>query len=168
MGPGGSSPFLLLCWLPPVFGTFPSQSRPHGAALPPVLFLILPSVPFSKTPALSSQAGKQRGGPLLGTGDPQTTSILLAYFMEKMGKCGEEIPSKSRFFSQPTNLPCSVSANLLPDRWSGKRVPPVRLTLTPPLVSASDPLSVLPSPLSPGSSACLCHSQHIHSPTVSF
>ena len=38
-----------------------------------LLFFILPSVPFSKTPALSSQAGKQRGGPLLGTGDPQTT-----------------------------------------------------------------------------------------------
>ena len=133
-----------------------------------LFFFILLSVPFSKTPALSSQAGKQRGGPLLGTGDPQTTSIFLAYFMEKMGKRGEEIPSKSRFFSQPTNLPSSISANLLPDHWSGKRVPPVRLTLTPPLVSASDPLSVLPSSLSPGSSACLCHSQHIHSLTVIF
>lgn len=64
-----------------------------------LFFLILPSVPFSKTPALSSQAGKQRGGPMLGTGGPQTTSILLAYFMEKMGKRGAEIPSKSRFFS---------------------------------------------------------------------
>ena len=107
-----------------------------------LLFFILPSVPFSKTPALSSQAGKQRGGPLLGTGDPQTTPILLAYFMEKMVKRGAEIPSKSRFFSQPTNLPSSISANLLPDRWRGKRVPPVRLTLSLPLVFASDPLSL--------------------------
>ncbi|ELR60515.1 BEN domain-containing protein 2 [Bos mutus] len=95
-----------------------------------LLFFILPSVPFSKTPALSSQAGKQRGGPLLGTGDPQTTPILLAYFMEKMVKRGAEIPSKSRFFSQPTNLPSSISANLLPDRWRGKRVPPNLQELT--------------------------------------
>ncbi|XP_010859475.1 PREDICTED: BEN domain-containing protein 2, partial [Bison bison bison] len=41
-----------------------------------------------------------------------------------MVKRGAEIPSKSRFFSQPTNLPSSISANLLPDRWRGKRVPP--------------------------------------------
>ncbi|XP_070222724.1 BEN domain-containing protein 2 [Bos mutus] len=41
-----------------------------------------------------------------------------------MVKRGAEIPSKSRFFSQPTNLPSSISANLLPDHWRGKRVPP--------------------------------------------
>ena len=107
-----------------------------------LFFFILPSVPFSKTPALPSQAGKQRGGHLLRTDDPQTTPILLLYFMEKMGKRGAEIPSKSQFFSQPTNLPSSISANLLPDHWSRKRVPPIRLTLTLPLVSASDPLSL--------------------------
>ena len=133
-----------------------------------LFFFILPSVPFSKTPARPSQAGKQRGGHLLGTSDPHTTPILLAYFMGKMGKRGAEIPSKSRFFSQPTNLPSSISANLLPDHGSGKRVPPIRLTLTLPLVSASDPLSLCSDTSLHPSPASLLDLQPLSLSTYSF